>query len=57
MPSPLEDGDDRLRDVLVFASQQALRHLDQRDLRPETPEHLGEFEPDVAAAHDDEMAG
>ena len=38
-------------------AHQARRLLDHRDFGAEAPEHLGELEPDIAAADDDEMAG
>src|SRR5438876_31354 len=43
--------------VLVLAPGQPRRLFDHSDLGAETAEHLREFERDVAAADDDEMAG
>ena len=53
----LEDLADRRGDVLVFALDQAIAHLDDGDLAAEAAEHLPELEPDVAAADDDEVLG
>jgi hypothetical protein len=51
-----EDRQDGGRDVLVLAAGQARALLDDGDVRAETAEHLREFERDVAAADDDQMA-
>ena len=52
-----ENRPDGLRNVLVLAGDQARSLLDDGDLGAEAPVHLGEFEPDVAAADDHEMLG
>src|SRR6266481_2474597 len=36
---------------------QASGHLDDRDFTPKTPEHLPEFQTDVAASHNDQVLG
>ena len=55
MPSRFQDLPDRRRDVLVLALNQPRPHLDDGDFAAEPPEHLPELEPDVAAAHDDQV--
>ena len=45
----------RLRHVLVLAGDQPGCHLDDRDLRAETPIHVGELKPDIASADDDQV--
>jgi hypothetical protein len=54
---PLDDLTDRLRYVLVLARDEPLLHLDDRHRGAEPPVHLREFEPDIAAADDDQMLG
>ena len=44
----------------MSGSSRAMRRgalLDHRDLGSEAAEHLGEFQPDIAAADDDQMLG
>ena len=36
---------------------QARPHLDDGDFASESPEHLPELQPDIAAAHDDQVPG
>ena len=52
-------GGEKLRDrrgnVLVLARQQPRRHFDHGHLAAEPAKHLGELEPDIAAADDDKM--
>ncbi|MEM1417849.1 MAG: hypothetical protein AAGH15_23320, partial [Myxococcota bacterium] len=45
------------RDVLVLAVEHALRALDDRHPRAEAAEDLGELEPDVGAAQDEQVLG
>ena len=51
-----EDVHDGCRDVLVLALDQAGAHFDDGDLAAEPPEHLAEFQTDIAAADDDQVA-
>ena len=44
-------------DVVVLARDQSLGVFDHRHARAEAAKHLGELEPDVAAAGDDQMLG
>ncbi len=53
----LEDRADLGRDVVVLARQKLRCALYNGDFRAETPVHLREFEPDVAAADDHEVLG
>src|SRR5262245_31374816 len=41
--------------VFVFAADEPLPHLDDRDLGAEASKHLTEFETDVTAADDDQV--
>src|ERR1700745_1108363 len=52
-----EEGFDGGGDVLVFVRDEAGGLFDDGDFAAEAAEDLGEFEADVAAAYDDEMAG
>ena len=56
MPSFSRISADRGGNVRVFAVDEARRHLHDRDLAAEPPVHLGEFQPDIAAADDHQMA-
>jgi hypothetical protein len=42
-------------DILVLPGDQPRPLLDDRHVRTEAAEHLGEFQPDIAAADDDEV--
>ena len=53
----LQDFLDGRRHIFILALNQARPHLDDRDLASESPEHLPELQPDIAAAHDDQMLG
>ena len=53
----LEDGLHFRRHVLVFARDEARPHFDHRDATAEAAVHLGELEPDVAPADDQEVLG
>ena len=59
MPDALvaQDVAHALRYFVVFARDDPRALLDDGDLRAEAPVHLAEFEPDVAAADDDQMLG
>ena len=57
MPSSSRIVVDGLGNVLVFARDEARTLFDDRDLGAEAAVHLGELEPDVAAADDDQMPG
>ena len=50
-----EDVLNRRRDVSVLAGDETGPRLDDRHLGPESPEHLAEFQADVAAADDHEV--
>src|ERR1700730_257904 len=52
-----KEGLDGGGDVLIFARDQARGLLDDGDFAAEAAKDLSEFEADVAAAYDDEMAG
>ena len=52
----LEDGADRVGYLLILAGDQARTHLDDGHQGPEPPVDLGEFKPDVAAAHHHEVS-
>ena len=52
-----EEGFDGCGDVFVFARDEAGGFFDDGDFASEAAEDLAEFEADVAAAYDDEMAG
>ena len=54
-PLGLKDVAHGLRDVLVLARDQARPLLDDGHLGAEAAVHLREFEPDIAAADDDQM--
>ncbi len=54
-PLAFQNLADRLRDILVFTGDKPRVHLDDRHFGAEPPVHLCEFEPDIAAADDDEM--
>ena len=45
----------RGRHVFVLAADESRAFLDHRDFGSEPPVHLGELEPHIAAAHDDEV--
>ena len=47
----------RVRHVRIFPFEEARAALDDRDAAAEPPHRLGEFQADVAAAEDDEVAG
>src|SRR5262249_3548362 len=47
---------DRRRDILVLMANEPRRHFDDRYLAAKAAVHLAEFEADIAAADDDEMA-
>ena len=51
----LQDLLDRGGNVFVLPLNQARPHLDDGHLAAESPEHLAELQPDVAAAHDDQV--
>ena len=55
MPSRLQDLLDGRGHVFVFTLNQARPHLDDGDFASKPPEHLPELQPDVAAAHDDQV--
>jgi hypothetical protein len=48
---------DRLRDVFVLLWDKARPLLDHSDLGAKSVIHLGELEPHVASANDDQMLG
>src|SRR5207245_2228480 len=56
-PFILPQLQERVRHVRVFPFEQARAALDDRDVAAEAPYRLREFEADVAAAEDDEVAG
>src|SRR5690606_16744981 len=53
----LEDGLDGVRNLGILAADQTRSLLDDGDLAAEAAEHLREFQPDIAAADNDEMFG
>ena len=55
MPSACQDAGDRGGNVLVFARDEARRHLDDCHLAAEAAVDLGELESDVAAADNDQV--
>ncbi len=57
MPSASSISLDRCGHILVFAADQARAHLDDRHCAAEAPVHLREFEPDIAAADDQQVIG
>jgi hypothetical protein len=52
-----ENGSHGLRHRFVFARDQSRRHLDHGHATAEAAIHLGEFEPDIAAADHDQVLG
>src|SRR5580692_1565286 len=53
----LQDFAHRLGNVFVFPSNQARSHLQNRDFAPEAAIDLGELQPNITSADDDEMLG
>src|SRR6185369_12968548 len=52
-----QDLANRFRYVFILARNQPGTHLDNRDVTPKATIHLGEFQPDITSANDDEMFG
>src|SRR5215467_5337639 len=52
---PLHNLLDCRGDILILVLNEPRSHLDDCDLAAKAPEHLAEFETDVAAANDHEM--
>ena len=57
IPSSRRISAQHLGHVQVFAWQQLPALLDERHPAAESSEHLGELDPDVAAAEDEEVLG
>ena len=52
-----QDAGDRLRQVGVFPRDDLRPCLEDGDAAAEAAEHLGEFQPDIAAADDHQVVG
>src|ERR1041384_2580625 len=53
----LEDIAHRCGNIFIFPPNQPRRHLDNRDIASEAMIHLGEFQPNITSADDDEVLG